>query len=69
MLLDSGFRASELCALTIGNVNVKSGKFDIKHGVKGGKGRIVFLGKNARRALWRYLVEQEDTGDISENSI
>ena len=30
---------------------------------KGGKGRIVFLGKTARRFLWRYLAEREDGND------
>jgi len=68
MLLDTGLRASELCALTIGDVDVKRGKVDIRHGVqggaKGGKGRIVFLGKTTRRTLWRYLVEREDIDDL-----
>ncbi|MBI3243460.1 MAG: tyrosine-type recombinase/integrase [Chloroflexi bacterium] len=66
-LLDTGLRASELCSLSIGNVDQKSGKVEIKHGAqggaKGGKGRTVFLGKAARRALWRYLVDREDGDD------
>ncbi len=55
-LLDTGLRASELCSLTIGDVDQKTGRIHVKHGVaggaKGGKGRIVFLGKSARAALW-----------------
>jgi integrase/recombinase XerD len=63
-LLDTGLRASELCALTIGDVDQKTGKVQIKHGqrggAKGGKGRLVFLGKAARRALWRYLATRDE---------
>jgi integrase/recombinase XerD len=68
-LLDTGLRASELAALKVGDVDLKSGKVIVKHGqlggAKGGKGRTVFLGKVARRALWRYLAEREDGEDLS----
>jgi integrase/recombinase XerD len=68
-LLDTGLRASELSALKVGDVDLKTGKVLVKHGrlggAKGGKGRTVFLGKAARRALWRYLAERED-GEDSE---
>jgi integrase/recombinase XerD len=63
-LLDTGLRASELSALKVGDVDLKTGKVLVKHGrlggAKGGKGRTVFLGKAARRVLWRYLAERED---------
>jgi len=63
-LLDTGLRAMELCLLKTGDVDLKNGKVEVKHGVrggaKGGKGRIVFLGKTARRAVWRYLASRED---------
>ena len=66
-LLDTRLRASELCALTVGDVDLKSGKMQVKHGraggAKGGKGRIVFLGKATRRAVWRYLAERTDGDD------
>jgi integrase/recombinase XerD len=66
-LLDTGLRASEICALTIGDIDQNLGRVLIKHGVagraKGGKGRIVFLGKATRSALWRYLVQREDGTD------
>lgn len=69
VLLDTGLRASELCALTVGDVDQKTGKVEIKHGAqggaKGGKGRVVYLGKATRRGLWRYLVEREDGQDSS----
>jgi integrase/recombinase XerD len=64
VLLDTGLRASELCALQIGHVDMQSGKVIVRPGreggAKGGKGRTVFLGKTARRALWRYLVDRAD---------
>jgi integrase/recombinase XerD len=67
VLLDTGLRASELCALKIGDVDLKSGKVLVKHGrlggAKGGKGRTVFLGKTSRRVLWRYLAERQDGED------
>src|SRR5512147_1434893 len=50
-LLDTGLRASELCALRIGDVDMKSGRVQIRAGeagkAKGGKGRIVYVGKSA----------------------
>jgi integrase/recombinase XerD len=64
MLLDTGLRASELCSLKVGDVDMHTGKVEVKHGVqggaKGGKGRIVFLGKSVKRVLWRYLASRED---------
>jgi len=66
-LLDTGLRASELCALRLADVDMKSGKVRIRSGeagrAKGGKGRVVYLGKSARRFVWRYLAEREDGDD------
>lgn len=53
-LLDSGLRASELCALTIADYDQERGRIRVLHG-KGDKSRYVFLGDRARKALWRYL--------------
>jgi len=68
MLLDTGLRASEICSLTIGDVDFKSGKIQVRHGIqggaKGGKGRTVYLGKVSRNALWRYLVIRDDNEDM-----
>jgi len=67
VLLDTGLRASELCALKIGDLDTKTGKITVKHGAKGGakgsKGRTVYLGKATRRCVWRYLVDREDGED------
>lgn len=66
-LLDSGLRASELCSLTVADYDQKTGRLEVKHGVrggaKGGKGRVVFLGKSTRSAMWRYLSEREELDD------
>ncbi len=63
-LLNTGLRASEVCALTLNNVDLKSGRMKIRHGAeggaKGGKGRTVYLGKVARKAVWHYLANRED---------
>jgi len=63
-LLDTGLRAGELCALRIEDVDMKSGRVHVRPGeagkAKGGKGRVVFMGKSTRRFLWRYLAERED---------
>jgi len=68
-LLDTGLRATEICSLKIGDVDLKTGKVTVKHGVgggaKGGKGRTVYLGKVTRKAVWRYLTSRED-GDDSD---
>lgn len=66
-LLDTGLRALEICMLTIRDIDFKTGKVDVKHGViggaKGGKGRKVYLGKSTKRALWKYLAGREDGED------
>ena len=67
VLVDTGLRALELCSLKVGDVEIKRGKVEVKHGVeggaKGGKGRMVYLGKTTRIAVWRYLVDREDGDD------
>jgi integrase/recombinase XerD len=70
MLLDTGLRASELCSLNVGDIELKTGRVLIKHGItggaKGGKGRIVYLGKAARRSVWTYLAKRDDQGNDPE---
>jgi integrase/recombinase XerD len=47
-LLVTGLRSSELCALSVGDVELKTGKVNIRGGAvggaKGGKGGTVYLG-------------------------
>ncbi|MCC6271146.1 MAG: tyrosine-type recombinase/integrase [Microbacteriaceae bacterium] len=54
-LFDTGIRASELCALVVGDYDPDRGRLHIKHG-KGDKARYVVVGNRTQKALWRYLV-------------
>ena len=53
VLVDSGVRASELCGLTWGDVDLISGRVFIRAG-KGDKDRYTFLGARAQQALAAY---------------
>ena len=53
-LLDTGVRASELCAITLQDVDLTARRVKIQEG-KGGKSRSVWLGSTAAKALWNYL--------------
>jgi integrase/recombinase XerD len=53
-LLDSGARASEVCALDLSDVDPVAGSAMIRNG-KGRKPRIVFLGQKTRKAIRAYL--------------
>ncbi len=63
-LLDTGLRASEICALRLSDIDMKTGEVTVRHGKEGGakgnKGRTGYIGKGTRRTLWRYLVERDD---------
>ena len=61
-LLDTGIRASELCALTVGDYDENRGRLHILHG-KGDKGRFVVTGKRCQKVLWRYLSQRQDAKD------
>jgi len=60
MLLDTGLRASELLALTTGDVSA-DGAVRVRHG-KGGKSRVVFIGSKTQQALARYMRFRGDRG-------
>ncbi len=53
-LLDSGIRASEATALNVGECNLADGSLMIRHS-KSRRPRVVFVGKQTRRALSAYL--------------
>jgi site-specific recombinase XerD len=54
LLLDTVARASEVCALYVGDIDLISGAVSINCG-KGRKPRTVFLGQTTRRVLRFYL--------------
>lgn len=58
VLVDTGIRASELCDLVAGDVDLKTGAMQVRAG-KGDKGRTVYLGNAAKDAVWRYLSKRE----------
>jgi integrase/recombinase XerC/integrase/recombinase XerD len=59
-LLDTGVRAAELCALTVGDVDTKTGAVTVRYG-KGRKERVVFIGARAQRAWLKYLLTRGHT--------
>lgn len=54
LLLDTGMRASELCAITMADLDLTARRCKIQEG-KGGKSRTVWLGSTAAKAIWNYL--------------
>lgn len=58
-LLDTGVRASELCALTMQDVDLAGQKATVLG--KGNKHRTVYFGRNVSRALAAYLKEDMHT--------
>jgi len=60
ILVDTGLRAAELCALLVGDYEQDTGRIIIRHG-KGNKKRTVYLGNAGRKYLWRYLVDRGAT--------
>lgn len=64
LLLDTGIRASECCALNVTDFDSITGSVQVEH-AKGGKRRTVYTGVKARRAVIRYLLSREDaTGPL-----
>lgn len=62
-LVDTGLRASELCALAIRDYDQNRGRLHVCQG-KGDKVRYVVVGTRTSRILWRYLV---DRGKVKPN--
>jgi integrase/recombinase XerD len=55
-LLDMGLRVTELCELTVGNVDFQTNRVLVIG--KGDKQRYVYFGKICRQALWRYFIQR-----------
>ncbi len=59
MLLDTGLRASELCDLRYGDINMVTGQVNVMHG-KGDKFRIGWIGESTLKVLNEYLLTRVD---------
>jgi len=58
-LLDIGARAQEVCNTNINDIDLNAGSVMIRYG-KGGKSRMVFMGRKTRRTLRSYLRTRKD---------
>lgn len=56
-LLDTGARLGETAALTVGDVDIASGRVYLRTQTKSRRPRAVFLGQRARVALAEYIAE------------
>jgi len=57
-LVDTGIRASELCKITIADLDKRNMRIFI-HG-KGAKKRTVYIAASTSRAIWRYLTTRHE---------
>lgn len=62
-LVDTGLRVSELCSLTMGDINESKGELSVVG--KGRKRRTVYMQATARRFLWRYLTLRDDADELA----
>ena len=60
-LLDTGARANEFLSVNLGDINQARGDILFRQG-KRRKPRTVYMGKQSKRALRRYLSHRQDTG-------
>jgi len=60
-LVDTGLRVSELCSLTMGDIDESKGEMSVVG--KGRKRRTIYMQGTARRFLWRYLALRDDGAD------
>jgi site-specific recombinase XerD len=62
-LLDTGARASEFLSINLDDINQARGDILIRQG-KGRKPRTVYIGKQSKRALRRYLNHRKDDSAV-----
>lgn len=61
LFFSTGLRVSELCALSIDDVDLTRDEFSVRG--KGDKVRVVFLSDDAKTAIREYLVSRKDMDD------
>jgi len=61
LLFSTGLRVSELCALSIDDVDLSRDEFSVRG--KGDKVRVVFLSPEAKKAISEYLKSRKDMHD------
>jgi len=61
LLFSTGLRISELCALSIDDVDLTRDEFSVRG--KGDKIRVVFLSSEAKEAISKYLKARKDMND------
>lgn len=64
MLLDTGIRAAEMCALTLADLDLPEKRITIRHG-KGDKARTVYFGLHTGKALWRYHHSKQRRAELA----
>ena len=62
-LLDTGVRASELCGICFGDLNLGSNSMKVRGKGPGreGRERIVYFGRRTGQAVWKCLVDRLET--------
>lgn len=55
-LLDTGVRATELCTIKIGDLDLGGYRCNVLG--KGNKHRLIYFGRGTKKALWRYLQDR-----------
>lgn len=63
MLLDTGLRASEICAVRVRDLDMQAKRLTVLG--KGGKARLVFFGRTCAKALWNCVREEPREADGS----
>jgi integrase/recombinase XerD len=61
LLLDTGVRATELCTIKVGDLNIQTNSVKIVG--KGSKERVVYFGRRAAKAIWRHLMPRLSISD------
>lgn len=67
-LLDSGVRASELCALNVGDLDMDDGAMLVRLG-KGQKGRTVYVGPRTRKQIKRYFIKERNNAQTDSEPL